>query len=152
MKKLLFKITGHFKFRHMINWSLLILIGLVMLNFSCSENDEPGTFQNVTQDAVVNENVTQDAVVIDGFPKTIKKFENDKFVYWAHYYFRQDGNILKVDYGHPSSSQETFSYHYYYDTEGKIVKMAGWDDFDFFYEKWPFSHLSPTLGSRLQSL
>ena len=74
------------------------------------------------------------AVAIDGYPKTIKKFENGILNYWAQYYFRADGNIIKVNYGYPSSTSEIFSNNYLYDTEGKMVKLVGWDVFDFYWD------------------
>ncbi len=154
MKELLFKITGHFKFRPLINWRLFILIGLAMLNFSCSENDDLEIFENVTQIeneslqlAIDNGNSQVDiqipmvslseigAVALEGYPKTIKKFENGKLSYWARYYFRPDGKILRLDYGHSSTTSEKFTYNYHYDGFGKLVKLVGWDVFDFYYDK-----------------
>ena len=48
MKNIVFKITSHFKFQYMINWSLLILISLLMLNLSCSKSDDLETIVNET--------------------------------------------------------------------------------------------------------
>ena len=48
MKNIVFKISSHFKFQYMINWSLLILISLLMINFSCSKNDDQETIDNET--------------------------------------------------------------------------------------------------------
>ena len=43
MKKFLFKIVGQYKIRSGLIWQLLILISSLMLNFSCSKNDDPET-------------------------------------------------------------------------------------------------------------
>lgn len=74
------------------------------------------------------------AVAKAGYPKTIKKFENGILSYWAQYYFRPDGNILKVNYGYSSTTSEIFTYNYQYDAKGKIKKMIGWDVFDYYWE------------------
>jgi len=64
----------------------------------------------------------------------IKKYENGNISYWAYYYYRPDGNLLKINYSHSYPSAEVFSLNYQYDIEGKIVKMVGWDVFDFYWD------------------
>ena len=115
-----------------------LFVALALTN--CSSDNE--SFQPVTDNTKPQEDVQIPvetlsdfgAVAIDGYPKSIKKFENGILSFWAQYYFRPDGNLLKVNYGHSSTTSEVFSNNYLYDAKGKIVKIIGWDDFQFYWE------------------
>lgn len=129
----------------MKNFKIIYWLIVLFLTIGCSGDNE--SFQPVADNtnAQGNSNPRENiqtpmesldemgAVALEGYPKTIKKFEKGKFIYWAQYYFRPDGNILKVNYGHPNSTSETFSYNYQYDANGNILTMAGWDDLVFYY-------------------
>lgn len=75
------------------------------------------------------------AVEIAGLPKMLKKFENGILTYWAQYYYRPDGNILKVNYGYSSSSSDMFSDNYLYNNEGKLIKLDGHDIYNFYWNE-----------------
>ncbi len=120
--------------------TLFISLLLVPVLTSCSSDNE--SFQPVTENPVRQEDIqipmeslTQiGAIAKEGYPKMIKKFENGILSYWAQYYYKPDGNLLKVNYSYPSSTSEIFSNVYQYNDEGKIVKMVGWDVFDYYWE------------------
>ena len=119
--------------------NLFLSLSVSLFITSCSSDNE--SFQSVTEIPKPEEIFTPmeslteiGAVAILGYPKTIKKFNNGILSYWAQYYFRPDGNILKVNYGHSSSTSEIFSNVYHYDAEGKLVKLVDWDVFDFYWD------------------
>ena len=120
--------------------TLFISLLLVPVLTSCSSDNE--SFQPVTENPIPQEDIqipmeslTQiGAIAKEGYPKMIKKFENGILSYWAQYYYKPDGNLLKVNYSYPSSTSEIFSNVYQYNDEGKIVKMVGWDVFDYYWE------------------
>ncbi|MFC4722177.1 hypothetical protein ACFO5O_07585 [Geojedonia litorea] len=117
-------------------------ISLILTN--CSKDDLPSEIEtpnvqdnntsiSVTPQTPMESLASIGAVAITGYPKKIIKFSNGRIDSWAHYYFRSDGNLLKVNYGY-SSTSSIFSNYYYYDNEGKIVRLEGWDEFDFYWE------------------
>ena len=118
--------------------TILLSLSVSLVLTSCSRDDE--SWQVVTENPEHQQEIqipmeplaNIGAVAIAGSPKMIKKFENGILNYWAQYYYRPDGNLLKVNYSHASSSSEIFSNVYQYDNEGKMVKLVGWDVFDFF--------------------
>lgn len=130
----------------MKNLNRFYLMMVLFLTIGCSHDNE--SFQpeadntNVQGNINTRENVQTPmealaaigAVAIEGNPRSVEKFENGKLVYWAQYYFRPDGNLLKVNYGHSSTTSEVFSNNYLYDAKGKIVQIVGWDVFDFYWE------------------
>jgi len=119
--------------------SLLTFLSVILILSSCSSNDEG--FQPVTENPTLQSDIeipmeplaNIGAVVIEGYPKMIRKYENGILTYWAHYYFRPDGQILKLNMG--LSPQEKYTLTYQYDSEGNIVKYVAGDEFDFFWDK-----------------
>ena len=113
---------------------LILTVSLFLTN--CSHDSIDSETQNtdfpqeiVLQDVDIPMEPLADigAVALTGFPKTIKKFENGILKYWAQYYYRPDGNLIKVNYGYdyPKSESDELTNAYQYDSEGKMVKYFG---------------------------
>lgn len=75
------------------------------------------------------------AIGTPGFPKSLKKYQNGNLYYWAQYNYRTDGNIGAVQYSHPESGPEIFTDTYYYNTEGKLLRLEGHDVYNFHWDK-----------------
>lgn len=94
------------------------------------ENQEPPNMVDTPNTLEV-----KGAVIISGYPKSIKKYIAGKLEYWENYYFNSDKKLLKVRYSYPqSSSSEVFSIDYYYNTNGKLEFLKGWDDYKFIWD------------------
>ena len=117
---------------------LFLTVSLLFIN--CSSDNEifdPDTVTPNSQDRDIPTELLHDngAIEIPGFPKNIKKYENGNLYYWAQYYYRPDGNLLKVNYSYPESSAEIFADIYHYNTEGKLIKLDGHNVYNFNWDK-----------------
>ncbi|MCM8568583.1 hypothetical protein NE848_04285 [Gramella jeungdoensis] len=118
-----------------------ILLLAVSLNLTgCSSDDEilvPVIAKEDSQDDDVPAEPLPnfEAVEIPGFPKSIHYYFNGNLYYWLKYYYRSDGNLLKVNYGHPEHSSEIFTDTYHYNTEGKLIKLEGHDVYNFHWDE-----------------
>ncbi|RIA09704.1 hypothetical protein OE09_1550 [Flavobacteriaceae bacterium MAR_2010_72] len=113
---------------------LVLMLSIILIN--CSSDDEnlqPVVIENpnpqdntlIDYDIPMESLTDIGAIAITGYPKILKRFENGILNYWAHYYFRPDGNMLKVNFGFSNSISEISDYIYQYDDEGKMVKFIG---------------------------
>ena len=115
-----------------------ILLTVSFLLISCSSDNEipnPENLYNRLQDENLPMVPAPDsgAVELPGFPESIKSYRNGRLYYWAKYYYRSDGNLMNVHYSHPQSSYEIFTDTYYYNNEGKMIKLEGQDVYTFYW-------------------
>lgn len=105
---------------------------------SCSSEDESLDFkiikENQQDENIPVESPNSGPVEIPGFPKRIKKYQNDSLKYWAQYFYKSDGNLLKINYSYPESGTERFTDSYLYNSEGKLIKLNGHDEYTFYWD------------------
>ncbi|QYA26130.1 hypothetical protein G3I01_11590 [Gramella sp. MT6] len=119
-----------------ITYILLMTVPVIFTNCS-SDDDVPQTINANSEDIddlPLEPSPANTAFELPGYPGIIKKYENGKLNYWAQYYYRPDGNLLKINYSHPESSPEVFTDSFYYNSAGKLLKIDGHDVYDFYWE------------------
>jgi hypothetical protein len=114
----------------------LFLIAFLII-ISCSTDGEIHEALNDAQDRNLPDEPFFDEKIIElkGLPKRIQKYENGNLHYRAQYFYRPDGALQRVEYSYPKSGSEIFTNTYYYDTEGKLIKLDGHDVYKFHWDK-----------------
>ncbi len=120
--------------------SQLLFLTVSLIFISCSSDNEILDLETVIKipqdnDIPMESSPEIGAVEIQGAPKSLKKYQNGNLYYWAQYYYRFDGNLIKVNYSHPEAGPEIYTDTYQYNTEGKLTKLIGHDVYNFYWEK-----------------
>lgn len=126
-----------YEMKTIITYILLLTVAITLTN--CSGDDEvlmPAIVKESSQDHELPVQLVPDgAVEIPGFPKSIQKYESGNLKYWTQYYYRADGNLLKVNYGYSNSNSEIYTDTYHYNDEGQLIKLDGHDVYTFYWDK-----------------
>ncbi|TRZ42389.1 hypothetical protein D3A96_12065 [Robertkochia marina] len=98
------------------------------------EYDEYPTGGEEPSDSVPDQDSTDNNYPeLKGYPKHLKQYQNGILEFEAIYYFRADGQIAKIKYGYPNASSGTFTDEFHYDAAGRLVKLEGWDVYNFYW-------------------
>ncbi|TVZ59725.1 hypothetical protein NA63_2261 [Flavobacteriaceae bacterium MAR_2010_105] len=118
---------------------------LILMNCS-SDNDEsisqpenenpPEIINPLDIDIPMEPLATIGAVEIAGLPKMLKKISDGNLIFWAQYYYRPDGQLLKMKYRYINPESTTiYADTYHYDSDGRLIKLDGHDSYDFYWDQ-----------------
>lgn len=117
--------------------TFLLLMTMSIFFTNCSSDDEIPRTVNVNskdKDLPPGPAPNSTALELPGYPGIIKKYQNGELNYWAQYYYRPDGQLLKINYSYPDSGSEIYTDTFYYNSAGVLLKIDGHDVYDFYWE------------------